>query len=355
MTRATASELPVLLDEVAEIGVEAVPDLEVGVVGELRVGDGLAVTQGDREPVGQVLRRGLDQAGVVVTLRHQLRGATDGRGNEGDPLFQRLVDGHRRILDKGRHHCDEVALGEEGECLGLVLVGDRDDRALPGLGLLGEVVLGRHPALRGQPAAPLAEEGDGVRDLATLVEQVDRVAEDLDALACLEPAEEDQVPALDHVAVLARGAGSGVDRRDVGEVDDVGLHEDVGLGQPVADPVHERQQVRGPADHHVGELDALLLGVRRRDQVGVGDREHLVVPVPDVRRRRLDQEQRFAEREPEPLGHQRVDQAAAPLGGVDDVERLLVTQPLVGAGVAALPVRGGAPQRHLRAHRGSAA
>ncbi len=338
----------VLLDQLAEVGVEAVPDLEVVVVGELRVGDDLALAEGVFEPVGQVLRRGFDEACVVVALRHQLGGATHGRGDEGDPLLQRLVDGHRGVLDEGRHHRDQVALGEERQRLGLVLVGDRDDRALPGLGLLGEVVLGRHAALRGQLAAPLAEEGDGVRDLAALVEQVDRVAEDLDALARLEPAEEHQVPALDHVAVLARRAGAGVDDRDVGEVDDVGLHEDIGLGQPVADPVHERQQVGRPADHHIGELDALLLGVRRSDQVGVRDREHLVVPVPDVRRRRLDQEERVAERQPESLGHQRVDQAAAPLGGVDDVERLLVAQPLVGAGVTTLPVRGGAPQGHLR-------
>ena len=64
----------VLLDQIAEVGVEAVPDLEVGVVGELRMGDDLAFAEGDGEAIGQVLRCGLDEAGVVVALRPPARG-----------------------------------------------------------------------------------------------------------------------------------------------------------------------------------------------------------------------------------------------------------------------------------------
>ena len=187
----------------------------------------------------------------------------------------------------------------------------------------------------------VARQGDAVAD-----QPVDPLAKKHEALARLEPPEEDDL--VDRHALTAPVGALGHQWLQVIKEHDVRLHEGPRRRQLVALAPHPPQQMRTAADDDVGELDALSL----RDDLGEifrpVHRLRPIEPVPQPRRGGLHDEERAVEGQPLALGEQAQVSRAAPLGDVHDIHMMLEQishhvvgglQPPVGAGLQAIDRR----------------
>ena len=194
-----------------------------------------------------------------------------------------------------------------------------------------------------QRCAPFAHERDPLRGDPAILENIERVAHQLEPFAPLKAAKEDQLLGFDQITGGTRGAL--VRHDDLGKIHNIGLHKDVVFGDLVADVIHKRDQMRRPANHRIRQLHTFLFCVGGQNQLAPVNRLHLIVAVPDVGRRRLDQKQRLGKGQPHPFGHQRIDQPAAPFRRMHHIKRLGVAQPFVGGHKPALPFNRSPPHR----------
>ena len=294
------------------------------------------------------LRMRLDEHPIMVALRDQLGRPADGRRKEGDPVHETLVDGHGRVLDDRGHHRYPWRSTQIADRLVLVVGVDDLHRKGPGSRLLSDELDGRHPGVRGQPLALLAEEGDLMGLHSLLDDARDGVAEDVEPLSCLEAPEEHQLPSLDPIAVPV--SGSLLFDLQVLQIDDVRLNEGAAGRETVAFVRHEGEQVGAAADDDIGALHDAPFRIHAGELRPVTEGQHAVVPIPDPGRRGLHHEQCALERESESPGEQGVVDSSPPLGRMDDIVGWLVLQPVVELVHLPLPPRRRANQlgRHCR-------
>ena len=175
------------------------------------------------------------------------------------------------------------------------------------------------PSIRGS----LAEKGHGRPALGVLGgELVEGVAEDPQALARLEPAEEDE---LGRGAVGFLRLGGAFSGGLGGERARVLLHE-VALGELPAPRPHPVEHVGAGADQHVAHLDAAPLDEVVGEVVDRLKDGAVCLQHPARRAVGADRDRRVLERDSKPAGAERVVAVAEDLGEVDDVERPLLLE-----------------------------